>query len=167
MRKISAIPIIIGIVAVIAIGIVYVGMFSEKPFIENTPIETSNDDSLPGLGHPGAITSGPLTIIQYEHKVWENVFMIISGLEKNDKGNIKIFMPDGRLWKTIPYDGSLKESANIYFKPDTNLSRGICSQEEIVGIWTVKFDGNVYPSLIFEIINEHLSGPDFYLEKIC
>ena len=166
MKK-NAVLVIIGIAIVIAIGIVYTGLVIQKPIVENTPIEILNDENQTGFGHPEALTSGPLTITQYEHKVWENIFMIISGVEKNEKGNIRIFMPDGRLWKTIEYDGSVRESFNQYFKPDTSFTRKICSQEEIVGIWMVKFDNNAYPSLEFEIINEHLSGPDFYLEKIC
>ncbi len=152
MKK-STMSIIIGVTIAIVLGITTLGMISnvEKP----------------GLGHPDAITSGPLTITKYEHKITENIFMIISGLEKNDKGSIRIFMPDGRLWKTIQYDGSEKEGFNQYFKPDTSKSRGICEQEELVGLWAVVFDNNAYPPLAFEIINEHLSGPDIRLPKSC
>ena len=76
-------------------------------------------------------------------------------------------MPDGRLYKTITYDGSKKEGLNQYFKPDTSKSRGICEQEEIAGIWLVKFDGDVYPPLEFEILNEHIEGPGVRLVKSC
>ena len=152
MKK-STISIIIGVAIAIVVGITAVGMLSN--------VET------PSLGHPDALTSGPLTITQYEHKITENIFFIISGLQINEKGNIRIFMPDGRLWATIEYDGSQKENFNRYYKPDTSALRKICEQEELVGQWDVKFDGNVYPSLVFEIINEHLDGPDIRLPKSC
>jgi len=76
-------------------------------------------------------------------------------------------MADGRLYKTIQYDGLQKENFNQYFKPDTSKSRGICEQEELVGRWAVVFDNNAYAPLVFEIINEHLNGPDFRLTKSC
>ena len=89
-------------------------MLSDELIIKNILTDDPFNVEKPGLGHPDALTSGPLTITKYEHKITENIFMIISGLEKNDKGNIRIFMPDGRLYKTIQYDGSKKESYNQY-----------------------------------------------------
>ena len=165
MKK-STISIIIGVVIAVVLGITAVGMLSDELINKNILNVPSNVEK-PGLGHPDALTSGPLTITKYEHKITESIFMIISGLEKNDKGAIRIFMPDGRLYKTILYDGSQKESYNQYFKPDTSKSRNICEQEELVGRWTVVFDKNAYPPLVFEIINEHLDGPDIRLPKSC
>ena len=164
-----AILIIIGITAVIGISISLAGIIIDKPIGENTLNETTSEVEITpeGRAHPEAITSGPLTITQYQHKLSENVFIIVFGLEPNEKGNIRIFMPDGRLYKTIQYDGSVKDGFNSYFKPDTSKARGICEQEEIVGIWTVLFDNNVYSPLSFEILNEHLDGPDVRLTKAC
>jgi hypothetical protein len=164
-----AILIIIGITAVVGISILLAGMITDKPIDENTLNETTPEFEITpeGRAHPDAVSSGPLTITQYQHKLSENVFIVVSGLEPNEKGNIRIFMPDGRLYKTIQYDGSVKDGFNSYFKPDTSKARGICEQEEIVGIWKVLFDNNVYSPLSFEILNEHLSGPDVRLIKSC
>ena len=164
-----AMLIIIGIIAVIGISISLVGMITDKPIIENAQNETTSKvEIIPeGRAHPDAVSSGPLTITQYQHKLSENIFIIVSGLEPNEKGSIRIFMPDGRLYKTIQYDGSVKNGFNSYFKPDTSKVRGICEQEEIVGIWKVQFDNNVYSPLSFEILNEHLDGPDVRLTKAC
>jgi hypothetical protein len=166
MKK-RTISIIIGVTIAVVFGITAVGMLSDELIITDIPTDAPSNVEIPGLGHPDALTSGPLTITKYEHKITENIFMIVSGLEKNDRGNIKIFMPDGRLYKTIQYDGLQKENFNQYFKPDTSKSRGICEQEELVGRWAVVFDNNAYPPLVFEIINEHLNGPDFRLPKSC
>ncbi len=166
MKK-STISIIIGVAIAIVLGITAVGMLSDELIIKNILTDVPSNVEIPGLGHPDALTSGPLTITKYEYKITENIFMIISGLEKNDKGNIRIFMPDGRLYKTIEYDGLQKESFNQYFKPDTSATRKICEQEELVGRWAVVFDNNAYPPLVFEIINEHLEGPDIRLPKSC
>src|SRR3990172_5719229 len=164
-----AILIIIGITAVLAISISLAGMTIDKQIGENTLNETTPEFEITpeGRAHPDVVSSGPLTITQYQHKLSENVFIIVSGLEPNENGNIRIFMPDGRLYKTIQYDGSVKDGFNSYFKPDTSKARGICEQEEIVGIWKVLFDNNFYSPLSFEILNEHLSGPDVRLTKAC
>jgi hypothetical protein len=143
-------------------------MFTTKPIIQNNPPEKNPQiENSTGFGHPDAITSGPLIITKYEHKIGENIFIIVSGLDSNEKGNIRIFMPDGRLYRTLEYDGSLKNSFNSYFKPDTSALRKICEQEELVGIWKVVFDNDVYPPLQFEIINENIEGPDIRLPKSC
>ena len=156
MKK-TSISIIVSLSAALVIGIVYVSALY-------VPTQTEN---FAGFGHPDAITSGPLTITQSKFKIYENIFIIVSGLKENEKGNIRIFMPDGRLYKTLEYDGSVKSDFNSYFKPDTSATRKICEQEELVGNWTVAFDNNVYPRLNFEIINEHLNGPEFRLTKSC
>jgi hypothetical protein len=167
MKK-SVIPIIIGITAVIALGIIFVGIYTIEPIVENTkPEKTPQIENTTGLGHPDAISSGPLVITKYEHKIGENIFMIVSGLSQNEKGNIRIFMPDGRLYRTLEYDGSVKNGFNSYFKPDTSALRKICEQEELVGVWKVVFDNDAYPPLQFEIINEHIEGPDVRLSKSC
>ena len=161
--------IIIGITAIIWISISLAGMIPEKPIDKNILNKTTSEIKITpeGHGYPDAITSGPLTITKYQHKISENIFMIVSGLGEDEKGNIRVFMPDGRLWKTIQYDGSVKEGFNQFFKPDTSKARGICEQEEIVGIWTVLFDNDAYPPLHFEILNEHLDGPGLRLTKAC
>lgn len=168
MQK-MAMLIIIGITAVIAISIALVGTINEKPFDKVPLNETiSKGEIIPeDRFHPDAMTSGPLTITKYQHRLGENIFIIVNGLGPNEKGNIRIFMPDGRLYRTLQYDGSVKSDFNSYFKPDTSQSRKICEQEELVGRWPVLFDNNVYPPLVFEIINEHLDGPDVRLPKSC
>ena len=65
MKKIT-IPIIIGIIAVIALGIIYAGMFTPEPIIQDKPPEKIPQiENSSGLGHPDAITSGPLVITKY------------------------------------------------------------------------------------------------------
>ena len=164
-----AILIIIGITAVIGISISLAGMITDKPIDENTLNETISEFEITpeDRAHPNAVSSGPLTITQYQHKLSENIFIVVSGLEPNEKGNIRIFMPDGRLYKTIQYDGSVKDSFNVYFKPDTSKFRNICEQEELVGIWKVTFDNDAYQPTSFKIINEHLSGPAVRLVSSC
>ena len=54
----------------------------------------------------------------------------------------------------------MKSSFSLYFRPDTSYLTGFCKQEDFVGEWSVTFDNDAYPPLKFEILNEHLLGPD-------
>ena len=154
--------IIVAIVA-LAIGIISIGTseFKSIPKIIDIPRPTND------FGHPEAIFSGPLTLTKSQYKIYENIFIIIDGLMEDEKGNIRFFVPDGRLYTTIAYDGALKSSVNQYFRPDTSYLTQFCEQEEFVGEWTITFDNNAYPPLKFEIINEHLGNPEERLKKAC
>ncbi len=161
MKK-STISIIIGIAIAIVLGIAYVGILSDDltPVVVDTP-------TLTGRLSPVAISSGPLSITQSQFKIHENIFYIVDGLREDEKGNIRFFVPDGRLYRTTDYDGAIKSSFSLYFRPDTSYLTEFCEQEEFVGEWLVAFDNNAYPELKFEIINEHLAGPGNRLDKAC
>ena len=151
------VPIVI-VVVIAAIGAsAYFVMLSEDPNAgENQSSEFQN-----------AISSGPVTILQYEHKLSENVFLHIRGIDPNEKGNIRFFTPEGVLYKTIAYDGSIKQDFNQYFKPETSIIKKICTPEELVGEWTVAFDNNVYPALKFKVLDEYLRGGEEDINTVC
>ena len=112
-------------------------------------------------------SSGPLTILKTKNRLYENLFFTINGLEKNQKGDILIFAPTGALSQTIPFDGSVKTHFNFYFKPSTSSGLKLCTIEDLVGIWTVKFVGINYKPLQFEIINEFVRGGESVLKDVC
>ena len=153
---------IIGVAIALVLGITTIGMLSDEliPDIVNTP--TSSNPS-----HPDGISSGPLTLTKPTFKIYENIFYIVDGLREDEKGNIRFFVPDGRLYRTTAYDGAIKSSFSLYFRPDTSYLTEFCEQEEFIGEWHVSFDKNAYPELKFEIINEHLAGPGNRLDKAC
>jgi len=161
MKK-DTIIIVVAVIALIigVISIVTSEFSSISPI--NLVIPKSSDH-----GFPEAIFSGPLTLTKPQYKISENIFIIIDGLKEDEKGNIRFFVPDGRLYRTIAYDGAIKSSVNQYFRPDTSYLTQFCVQEEFVGEWTVTFDNNAYPPLKFEIINEHIGGSDLRLKKAC
>ena len=160
MKK-DSIIIIIAIIA-ITIGVISIGTseFTSIPKVIDIP--KTNDQ-----GFPEAISSGPLTLTKPEYKIFENIFYIVDGLKEDEKGNIRFFVPDGRLYRTTAYDGAEKSSFNLYFRPDTSYLTQFCVQEEFVGEWTITFDKNTYPPLKFNIKNEHLNGPEWRLDDAC
>lgn len=153
---------IIGVVIAIALGIIAIGIY----YYESTPIIVDSA-TLKGRIGTDVISSGPLMLTKSQYKIYENIFYIVDGLKEVDKGTIRFFVPDGREYRSTSYDGSQKSAFNLYFRPGTSMLTGFCVQEEFVGEWTVTFDNKAYPPLKFEIINEHLNGPDHKLDKAC
>ncbi len=104
------------------------------------------------------IISGPFAIDKPKYKLGENVFLSVHGLKPNEAGNILIVRPNGDMWTTIPFNGTLKSDFNYYFKPDTSTALKIYGPEDLVGTWKVIFQGLTYEPLSFEIINEFIPG---------
>ena len=117
------------------------------------------------------ITSGPFTIDNSEYLLGEKIFITIDDLEQNEKGEMIFFRPlNSTSWtnyKTLSFDGSIKEQFNLYFTPQLSELRNICSVNDLVGEWKVKFIGTEYPDMNFKIINETASYYNKTFEPVC
>lgn len=151
------IPAIAVPIAAIVIGFAVFGLAPEG-------CEPNCDD---GGKHHDAVWSGPISVTQYKHRLGDNVFFIITGLQPDEKGTIGVFTPEGVLYKTIHYDGSLKSSFNQFFFPDTTATLDICKPEQLVGEWKVVFADNSYPPLIFEMTDEYLPDSEHLVVEEC
>jgi len=137
-------------------------ILTEEPIV---PDNSGAQKIIPNTSDPAS--SGPLTILKIKNRLYENVFFNVIGLEKNQKGDILIFAPNDKLFQTIPFDGSKKTHFNFYFKPSTSSGLKLCTIEELVGVWTAKFEGINYKPLQFEIINEFVLGGEAVLKDVC
>ncbi|MGH9999116.1 MAG: hypothetical protein ACRD90_04565 [Nitrosopumilaceae archaeon] len=143
MNQKKAVPIIVGIiaaVAVVAVASVYITQRSDTEIKQQW------------------IVSGPFAINKSQYKLGENVFMTVNGLLPNEVGNIWIISPQNKTFTVIPFNGTSKDHFNYYFKPDVGKASRITMTEELVGEWLVAFEGVRYQPLGFEIINETLPG---------
>lgn len=117
------------------------------------------------------ITSGPFQIDRSEYVLGEKIFLIIGGLEQNDKGQVAFLRPHNdthnKVYQTIPFDGSKKNMFNYYVEPDLSKNNGICSTDDIIGDWTVVFRGTNYENLKFKIINQTLPGEEEHYKPVC
>ena len=113
------------------------------------------------------VYSGPITVLQYEHRLGESVFLHIRGLKLHESGNIYIFTPQEILFKTIPYDGSLKANFNQYFTPDTSAILQICTPEDLVGKWRIIFEDGSYAPLEFEFTTEYIRSGEVNIQVEC
>ncbi len=118
------------------------------------------------------ITSGPFQIDRSEYVMGEKVFLRIGGLEPDEKGQVAFLRPQNdthySVYLTIPFDGQKKNVFNYYFEPRLTKSKGVCSEEDLIGKWAVVFRGTEYQNLYFKITNKTIPGneEDFHT-NVC
>ena len=183
MKKEKISGIIGGVIAAIIIGI-FVVQFSEID--EDAPIQDNDlpeivdvdndgipDDVDPFVAAPRVWqTSGPFEIDREQYVLGELVLMRIGDLQPNEKGQIVFLQPSNgthqTVYITIPFDGSQKITFNQYFKPSLSRGLGICTKADLLGNWTVVFQGTDYNNLKFEIVDRYIPGEEEnYEEPVC
>ncbi len=115
------------------------------------------------------ITSGPFQIDRSQYTIGEKIFIVIGGLNTNEKGQIAVLRPLNdthySVYLTIPFDGTVKSTFNYYIEPQISKGRGICSVDDITGKWAMVFRGTNYPNLNFEITDDVVPGTN--IEPVC
>ena len=115
------------------------------------------------------ITSGPFQIDRNKYAIGEKIFIVIGGLDTNEKGQIAVMRPLNNthysVYLTIPFDGNTKPGFNYYVEPQISKVRGICSVDDITGKWAMVFRGTNYPNLNFEITDDVVPGTN--IEPVC
>jgi len=183
MKKEKIFGIFGGVIAAIIIGIL-VAQFSsineDTPILDNglpEIVDVDNDgvpdDVDPFIGAPRVWqTSGPFQIDRTEYVLGELVLVRINDLSPNEKGQIAFLRPLNEthydVYITIPFDGSQKITFNQYFKPSLSRGLGICTKADLLGNWTVVFQGTDYNNLKFEIVDRYIPGEEEnYEEPFC
>ena len=114
-------------------------------------------------------TSGPFQIDRKQYAIGEKIFLIIGGLNADEKGQIAFMRPLNTthysVYLSIPFDGAAKPEFNYYLEPKLSKASGICSVDDISGKWAVIFRGTDYPNLYFEITKDVVPGTD--KEPVC
>ena len=115
------------------------------------------------------LTSGPFQIDRSKYAIGEKIFLIIGGLNTNEKGQVTFMRPLNAthysVYMTIPFDGQKKDAFNYYLDPQLSKTRGLCSVDDIIGKWAVVFRGTDYPNLYFEITKDVIPGTK--IEPVC
>ena len=95
---------------------------------------------------------GPLQINKDKYLLGENVYVILNNLRPQDKGTVQFFTPGGILFNEMGFNGENKDYAKMYFKPGLLKSKNLCEQKDLVGTWTVMFEGYEQAKLYFEMM---------------
>ncbi len=163
------------------IGVVIAAIIISVIFVQMSSTEESNDIVLKIIPPNGTDyvtaprdwpTSGPFQIDRSQYVLGELVLMRIGDLQPNEKGQIAFLQPTNgthqTVYITIPFDGTQKITFNQYFKPALSMVRGICSKADLLGNWTVVFQGTDYNNLKFEIVDRYIPGEEEnYEEPVC
>jgi hypothetical protein len=153
--KIIGIGLASALAIVIVLAILFVGPIDISPVKKESEFKNWN-------------RSGPFAINKYEYKTGENLFIAVEGLAPSDVGNAVFVLPNGTTkYISIPFDGSQKSGFNQYFKPAISKGRHICSTDDIIGNWTVVFQGTQYKPLKFKILNETIPTEQGNFQRVC
>jgi len=144
------------IIAAIFVGGIITFSMTETPF----------DDDNEGKQHD-YVWSGPVGVTQYQHRLGDDIFLVVRDLQPNDKDTLHIYTPKGIEFETISYDGAVKSDFNQYFYPDTFERLNICTPEDLVGIWRIVFEDGSYPTLEFEMTDEWIIGAQASITVVC
>ena len=117
------------------------------------------------------ITSGPFQIDRSKYVIGEKIFLVIGGLESQEKGQVAFLRPlndtHNKVYQTVPFDGTKKNAFNYYIQPQISKVAGICSIDDLTGDWTVVFRGTNYANLNFEITDKILPGDEDNYQSVC
>ncbi len=181
MKKEKIFGIFGGVIAAIIIGFVIFqySSINENDSGKNTePIIDVDKDGIPDDVDPYVPeprvwqTSGPFQIDREQYVLGENILMRIGDLQPNEKGQISFLRPLNEthydVYMTIPFDGSQKITFNQYFKPSLSRGLGVCTKDDLLGNWTVVFQGTNYDNLKFEIVDSYIPGEEEnYEDPVC
>lgn len=174
------IPIIIGVLAVIAVIVIS----NDNPINNEStiPIEPEISEKLEEIEEKSKenqynpadrewLTSGPFQIDRSKYLLGEKIFLVIGGISLEEKGQIVFLRPLNLthfdVYLTIPFDGEKKNTFNYYLQPQLSKINGFCTVDDFVGEWRVVFRGTDYPNLEFEITDEILPGDEDSYQPVC
>jgi len=113
------------------------------------------------------ISSGPFSIDKQEYLLGENIFLRVADIQMHEKGEIQFIRTSGDTYRTITFDGSIRSEFNQYFTPFPSSALKVCSSDDLVGTWTIKFQGTNYKPITFEMKNEYLKGEEWKYVNDC
>jgi len=118
------------------------------------------------------IKSGPFQIDRSEYALGEKIFINIVDLRYDEKGTMvftKIINSTHIFeYKKINFDGS-KPQQNFYLSIDLFDKRGICTKDQLIGDWELRFVGsnNEFTSLDFKVNEQMIPGAEKRYESVC
>ena len=155
MKKIIIISVIIGII-----------------IIGSAVLINSNQETVEEKWLREQVSSGPFTIDKSQYNLGEKIFITVTDLPQDEKGEMMFFrsMENGDGWInyiTMKFNGQAKQQFNLYFEPQLSKLKNICSTNDLAGTWMVKFVGTEYQNITFEILNQTSSWDERTFDPVC
>ena len=132
---------------------------------------SDNENNIQNMINEPIKDSGYFRIDKTQYNIGEKIFLDIDYIGSEDKGTILFLRPMNDTHRTtymaIPFDGAQKESYSYYLEPMLDQNRGVCSMEDLVGVWSIVFYETNYTNIEFEIKNQISDWDDRTFEPIC
>ena len=169
MNKNVGIAVAVGIAVIIGvIGFqIYDSSYQKSTVEEYYDDQTKADDkTVKHVVYPeNPQTLYGLTINKDKYLLGENVFIKINGIPPGLQDSVKFFTPGGISYLDLKFDGDEKSSVKHYFRPALAKSfdrsgGGLCDKEQLIGEWTVMFEGFEMSKLYFEILPDILPNQE-------
>ena len=103
---------------------------------------------------------GPLQINKDKYLLGENVYVIIKDLRPQDKGTILFLTPENKIYERWGFNGENRDFQKMYFKPQLLKSKNLCEKVQLIGEWTVMFEGYEMSKLYFEVLPDILPNQE-------
>ena len=159
MKNLNKVLVVLGITIIAGILVLILNQVSDD---ENNIFDTVNEP---------VKNSGYFQIDKTQYNVGEKIFINMDYLSSEDKGTVLILRPINDTHRTtymsIPFDGAKKDSVNLYLEPKLDKDKGICSTEDLVGIWSIVFYETTYPNIEFKIKNQISNWDKRTFESVC
>jgi len=125
-----------------------------------------NQQKMSQNNNPQGITSGPFSIDKERYRLGDYIFMVVTGLQPSDAGKMVVYDPKGGTFTQVPFNGTMKSDWNYMFKPATLASEKLCTPQDLVGNWSIVFQGTSYKAITFQVINEWVQGSQAEIKSI-
>ena len=106
-----------------------------------------------------------LKINKDKYLLGEKIFYSVGGIPMGLKDSVNFYTPENILYYYMPFDGDKKSNFKDYFRPQLLSRLDICEKEQLVGEWTVIFNGMPEEKLNFEVLAETLPHSERYYEN--
>ncbi len=134
-------------------------------------IFTPNEETSKNKIEEKWVKSGPFSIDKSEYNLGDKIFIVVNDLKEEDKGKVIFFRPlNNTSWSnyiTMDFDGKNKQQFNLYFEPKLSKLKKICSTDDLVGTWIVKFIGTEYSDMNLKILNQTSSWDERTFDPVC
>jgi len=153
---------------VIIIGIIIIGIIITASAIL---LNSNQEKSIEQIWLDQQITSGPFTINNSQYNLGEKIFITVNNLPENKKGEMVFYRPlNNTAWaeyKVLAFNGEANSQFNLYFEPQVSEMREVCSTDQLVGTWIIKFIGTQYSDMTFELLNQTSSWDERTFDPVC
>ena len=161
MKKSVGIAVVLGIAVIIGvIGFQIYDTTYQRSTVEEYYEDRSSVKNLVYQENPQFLHG--LKINKDKYLVGEKIFFSVQGIPMGLKDAVNFYTPEGILFIKYPFDGNEKTNFKHYWKPSLTKRLDLCNVEQLVGEWTVLFDGLPNEKLHFQVTDEILPGSEEY-----